>query len=120
MSKKCSRGEGGEDVMLLLELQSFWAVFTGSCYLLLIPPFINFRVRWAPHFTQSGFSSVDDAVRDPSGGGDAAAIISLQTAAIMVHKLLTRQPRLPSVPSSDGTILQFQESIIFSRFLLLT
>ena len=39
----------------------------GLLYLLILP-FINFRVRWAPHFTQSGFSSVD-AVRDPSGGG---------------------------------------------------
>ena len=39
----------------------------GLLYLLILP-FINFRVRWAPHFTQSGFSSVD-AVRDPPGGG---------------------------------------------------
>ena len=110
--------------MLLAELQSFWAVFTSSngrrVLYLLIPPFINFRVRWpgtSPHFTQSGFSSVDDdavPVRDPSGGGDAAAIISLQTAAIMVHKLLTRQPRLPSVPSSDGTILPIQEPIVYT------
>ena len=44
----------------------------------------------------------------------AAAIISLQTAAIMVHKLLTRQPRLPSVQSSDVTTLQFQGHDSFS------
>ena len=40
----------------------------------------------------------------------AMAIISLQTAAIMVHKLLTRQPRLLEYRVRDGTMPKTQES----------
>ena len=55
----------------------------------------------APLYAEWLFGNDDGRARSV-----AMAIISLQTAAIMVHKLLTRQPRLLEYRVRDGTMLQ--------------
>ena len=116
-------GEGGKDLLSVADAVGRIAIFLGGIHRQLLsaadPAVYQFpgEVVGTLHRVAFRRSTTTLCAIRPAA---AAAIISLQTAAIMVHKLLTRQPRLPSVPSSDGTILQFQESIIFSRFLLLT
>ena len=63
----------------------------------------------APLYAERLFGSDDGRARSVAM---AMAIISLQTAAIMVHKLLTRQPRLLEHRVRDGTMLKNKNHVL--------
>ena len=111
-------GEGGKDLLSVADAVGRIAIFLGGIHRQLLsaadPAVYQFPGEVVGTLHRVAFRRSTTTLCAIRPAAAAAAIISLQTAAIMVHKLLTRQPRLPSVQSSDVTTLQFQGHDSFS------